>query len=155
MAELLNPEDVVITSKDGVTRTYVIHTLPYPEGRKVAALYPVANMPKVGDYKVSEEVMQVLFKFVAVRNEETGVEQRLTTMALIANHVPDAMTGLQLEVRMLAKNFDFFGKGGLFASLSRFLEQRLPSIIQTLIPLLPPSLVADVAAGLNSAKKSD
>ena len=75
-------------------------------------------------------------------------------MALIINHVPDAMTGLQLEARMLAKNFDFFGKGGISASLVRFLETRLPSIIQTLIPLLPPSLVQDFAAGLNSGKES-
>lgn len=154
MAELLNPEEIVIRGRDGVERTYILSTLPYPVGRKVAALYPTANLPKVGDYKVSEEVMQDLFKFVAIQHEDGG-QQRLTTMALITNHVPDAMTGLQLEARMLAKNFDFFGQGGISASLTRFLETRLPSIIQTLTPLLPPSLVADVAAGWNSAKKSD
>lgn len=154
MAELLNPEEVVISCGDGVERTYLISTLPYPVGRKVAALYPTANLPKIGDYKVSEEVMLDLFKHVAIQHED-GSQQRLLTMALIANHVPDAMTGLKLEARMLAKNFDFFGQGGISASLQRFLETRLPSIIRTLIPLLPPSLVADVAAGLNSAKKSD
>lgn len=153
MAELLNPEEIVITGRDGVERTYVLSTLPYPVGRKVAALYPTANLPKVGDYKVSEEVMMDLFKFVAIQHED-GSQLRLTTMALITNHVPDAMTGLQLEARMLAKNFDFFGKGGISASLVRFLETRLPSIIQTLIPLLPPSLVQDFAAGLNSGKES-
>ncbi len=154
MADLLNPEELEIEGKDGVKRTYILSTLPYPVGRKVAALYPTANLPKVGDYKVSEEVMLDLFKYVAIQHED-GRQQQLSTMALIANHVPDAMTGLQLEARMLAKNFDFFGKGGLSASLTRFLETRLPSIIQTLIPLLPPSLVQDFAAGLNSAKKSD
>lgn len=155
MAELIDPEEVVITGRDGVERTYVISILPYRVGRKVAAIYPTANMPKIGDYKVSEEVMQDLFKYVAIRNQETGADLRLTTMALLDNHVPDAMTGLNLEVRMLAKNFDFFGKGGLSESLNRFLQERLPSIIRTLTPLLPPSLVADVVAGLNSGKKSD
>lgn len=154
MTDLLNPEEVVITGRDGVERTYIISTLPYPVGRKVAALYPTANMPKIGDYKVSEEVMLDLFKFVAIRHEN-GSEQRLVNMTLLSNHVPDAMTGLNLEVRMLAKNFDFFGKGGLSESLNRFLQERLPSIIRTLTPLLPPSLVADVVAGLNSGKKSD
>ena len=65
------------------------------------------------------------------------------------------MTGLKLEAAMLAKNFDFFGQGGFSEFLKRFLETRLPAIIQTLTPLLPPSLVADVAAGWSSAKKSD
>lgn len=154
MAELLNPEELKITGRDGVERTYILSTLPYPVGRKVAALYPTANLPKVGDYKVSEEVMLDLFKFIAVQHDDGG-QQRLLSMALITNHVPDAMTGLKLEAHMLAKNFDFFGQGGLSVSLTRFLEARLPSIIQTLTPLLPQSLVADVVAGWNSAKKSD
>ena len=154
MAELLDPTELVLTGKDGVERTYVLSVLPYPVGRKVAALYPTANLPKMGDYNVSQEVMQDLFKFIAVRTEGAD-DLRLTTMALITNHVPDAMTGLKLEAAMLAKNFDFFGQGGLSKFLATFLETRLPAIIQTLTPLLPPSLVADVAAGWNSAKKSD
>lgn len=154
MAEMIDPSELTITGKDGVERTYVLSILPYPVGRKVAALYPTANMPKMGDYKVSEEVMCDLFKHVAVRTADGG-EIRLTTMALLSNHVPDAMTGLKIEAAMLAKNFDFFGKGGFLKSLATFLETRLPSIIQTLTQSLPPSLVADVVAGLNSAKKSD
>lgn len=154
MADLIDPTELVITGKDGVERTYILSTLPYPVGRKVAALYPTANLPKVGDYNVSQEVMLDLFKFIAIRKD--GVDDiRLTTMALISNHVPDTMTGLKLEASMLAKNFDFFGQGGISKSLTTFLEKRLPDLIRTLTPLLPPSLVADVAAGWNSAKKSD
>lgn len=154
MAELIEPKEYTLTGKDGVERTYVLSILPYPVGRKVAALYPTANMPKVGDYNVSQEVMQDLFKHIAVRREDAD-DLRLTTLALISNHVPDAVTGLKLEAAMLAYNFDFFGQGGLSKFLVTFLETRLPSLIKTLTPLLPPSLVADVAAGWNSAKKSD
>lgn len=154
MAELIDPTELVLTGKDGVERTYVISTLPYPVGRKVAALYPTANMPKVGDYNVSQEVMLDLFKFIAIRQEGAD-DLRLTTIQLISNHVPDTMTGLKLEAHMLAKNFDFFGQGGISKFLSTFLEKRLPELIRTLTPLLPPSLVADVVAGWNSGKKSD
>lgn len=154
MAELIDPTELVLTGKDGVERTYVLSTLPYPVGRKVAALYPTANMPKVGDYNVSQEVMLDLFKFIAIRQEGAD-DLRLTTMQLISNHVPDTMTGLKLEAHMLAKNFDFFGQGGISKFLSTFLEKHLPELIRTLTPLLPPSLVADVVAGWNSGKKSD
>lgn len=154
MAELIQPKEFTLAGKDGVERTYVLSILPYPVGRKVAALYPTANMPKVGDYNVSQEVMQDLFKHIAVRRDDAD-DLRLTTLALISNHVPDAVTGLKLEAAMLAYNFDFFGQGGLSKFLATFLETRLPSLIKTLTPLLPPSLVADVAAGWNSAKKSD
>lgn len=154
MAELIQPKEFTLTGKDGVERTYVLSILPYPVGRKVAALYPTANMPKVGDYNVSQEVMQDLFKHIAVRRDDAD-DLRLTTLALISNHVPDAVTGLKLEAAMLAYNFDFFGQGGLSKLLATFLETRLPLLIKTLTPLLPPSLVADVAAGWNSAKKSD
>lgn len=154
MAELIEPKEYTLTGKDGIERTYVLSILPYPVGRKVAALYPTANMPKVGDYNVSQEVMQDLFKHIAVRRDDAD-DLRLTTLALISNHVPDAVTGLKLEAAMLAYNFDFFGQGGLSKFLATFLETRLPSLIKTLTPLLPPSLVADVAAGWNSAKKSD
>lgn len=154
MAELIQPKEFTLAGKDGVERTYVLSILPYPVGRKVAALYPTANMPKVGDYNVSQEVMQDLFKHIAVRREDAD-DLRLTTLALISNHVPDAVTGLKLEAAMLAYNFDFFGQGGLSKFLATFLETRLPSLIKTLTPLLPPSLAADVAAGWNSAKKSD
>lgn len=154
MAELIEPKEFTLTGKDGVERTYVLSILPYPVGRKVAALYPTANMPKIGDYNVSQEVMQDLFKHIAVRRDDAD-DLRLTTLALISNHVPDAVTGLKLEAAMLAYNFDFFGQGGLSKFLATFLETRLPSLIKTLTPLLPPSLVADVVAGWNSAKKSD
>lgn len=153
MSELIQPKELVLTGKDGVERTYVLSILPYPVGRKVASLYPTANMPKIGDYNVSQEVMQDLFKYVAVRREDAD-DLRLTTLALISNHVPDAVTGLKLEASMLAYNFDFFGEGGISKFLCTFLETRLPELIRMLTPLLPPSLAADVVAGWNSAKKS-
>lgn len=151
--DLIDASEVTITDMKGVEHKYLLSILPYKTGRKVAAVYPVSNMPKVGNYAASEEVMMEMFRFIAKVNEN-GDPIRLTTSALIDNHIPDTPTGLKLEAAMLAKNFDFFGQGGLSVFLKRFSETHLPSIIKTLTPLLPPSLVQDFAAGLNS-KKSD
>lgn len=149
MAELIKPKEVKILDMDGGEHTFVISRLPYPVAREVAAVYPVSNMPKVGDYKASEAVMLKLMKHVAIQPEESDMI-RLVNMDLISNHIPDATVGLKLEAQMLAYNFDFFGQGGLSAFLKRFSETRLPSIIKTLIPLLPPSLAQEFADGLNS-----
>lgn len=151
MSELIKPKEITIKDMDGAEHTYVLSRLPYPDGRRVAAEYPVSNMPKVGNYKQSEEVMRVLFKYIHVAMDG-GHTQALSTLALIENHVPDAPTGLKLEAAMLAYNFDFFGQGGLSGFLKQFLEKHLPSIMQTVIPLLPPSLVQELQAGLKSTK---
>jgi hypothetical protein len=149
MNDLIKPKEIQITDMDGGIHTYVISRLPYPVGREVAAVYPVSNMPKVGDYKASEAIMLKLMKYVAKQPEDSDMI-RLTNMDLISNHVPDTTVGLKLEAAMLAFNFDFFGQGGISAFLKRFSETRLPSIIKTLIPLLPPSLVQEFADGLKS-----
>lgn len=149
MIDLIKPKEIELADMDGNVRTYVISRLPYPVGREVAAVYPVANMPKVGDYKASEAVMLKLMKYVAIQPEESDMI-RLSNMDLIANHIPDTTVGLKLEAAMLAYNFDFFGQGGLSGFLKGFLETRLPSIIKTLTPLLPPSLVQEFADGLKS-----
>lgn len=149
MAELIKPKEIVIQDMDGGSHTFVISRLPYPVAREVAAVYPVSNMPKVGDYKASEAVMLKLMKYTALQPEDSDMI-RLVNMDLISNHIPDATVGLKLEAAMLAFNFDFFGQGGLSAFLKRFSETRLPSIIKMLIPLLPPSLAQDFADGLNS-----
>lgn len=149
MADLIKPKEIKIQDMDGNEHTFVISRLPYPVAREVAAVYPVSNMPKVGDYKASEGVMLKLMKHVAIQPEESDMI-RLVNIDLISNHIPDATVGLKLEAQMLAYNFDFFGQGGLSAFLKRFSETRLPLIIKTLIPLLPPSLAQEFADGLKS-----
>lgn len=151
--ELIKPKDITIKDADGVERYYILSRLPYPVGRKVAAIYPVSNMPKAGNYQQSEEVMRDMFNFIHVNLGENG-SMPLSTLAMIENHVPDTTTGLRLEAAMLAYNFDFFGQGGLSGYLREFLGTHLPSIIKTLTPLLPPSLVQEFAAGLKSKENA-
>lgn len=147
--EMIKPKEIVIRDMDEVEHTFILSRLPYPVGREVAAVYPTANMPKVGDYKASEAVMLKMFKYIAKVPEDSD-PIRLVNLDLIANHIPDATVGLKLEAAMLAYNFDFFGQGGLSGYLKAFLETRLPLIIKTLTPLLPPSLVQEFVDGMKS-----
>lgn len=154
--ELIKPKDVTIIGVDGEPCTYTISRFPYRAGRKIAAVYPVANLPKLMDYNASEEAMMLLMRHIE-RVTANDYRIRLTTGALIDNHIPDPVTGLKLEAAILAYNFDFFGKGGLSSFLAKSagrLKEYLPSIIPILMELLPPSVRQDIADGLSSTQST-
>lgn len=151
--EPIKPKEVTLKDMDGGEHRFMLSRLPYPVGRKVAAVYPVANAPKIGNYAQSQDVMLDMFQFISViRRNDAGddVMIPLSNLDMISNHVPDSTVGLRLEAAMLAYNFDFFGQGGLSEFLKKLCRERLPSIIQMLTQLLPPSLVQEFAAGLKS-----
>lgn len=145
----MEQKEVTLDAPNGSSATYILFKLPYTQARKVAAYYPVSNLPKLGDYEKSEEGMRILMSNVGVRMEN-GEVQRLTTTALIDNHVTEAVIGIKLEAAALAYNFDFFGQGGLSAFLKSLAKDHLPSLIQTLMESLPQSLVQALQAGVKS-----
>lgn len=151
---LLRPKEHTITDMDGKDRTFVLSRLPYTVARKIGATYSISNIPKIGDYKTSDESMLELMSYIGVRVEGRDDPLQLSTRSLVDNHIPDARVGLLLEKAMLGYNFGFFEKGSLSGFLSRQIQEHLPSIIETLTPLLPPSLVQDFVVGLNSKKAS-
>lgn len=142
-------KEITLDAPSGKSAKYILFKLPYTQARKVAAYYPVSNLPKLGDYQKSEEGMRILMANVGVQLEN-GEVQRLTTNALIDNHVTEAVIGIKLEAAALAYNFDFFGQGGLSAFLKALAKDHLPSLIQTLMESLPPSLVQALQAGSKS-----
>lgn len=152
MSELIKPEEVVIKDRDGVEKTYIISRLPAIVGREVLAKYPIANIPKLGDYAVGEEIMLKLMSHVAVPMD-VGHPLRLSTRGLINNHVPDAESLLKLEIKMLEYNTSFFGQGRASSFLSSIISTHLPLIFKTLMDSLPPSFLQDLRAGLNSKRQ--
>lgn len=112
MNDLLQPKEIQIVTQSGETRTYVISKPPAIAGRELATQYPTANMPKLGDYKTSEDLMLKLMNYVAVVRPD-GSYQRLSNRALVDNHVPDWETLMKLEAAMIEYNVGFFARGGL------------------------------------------
>lgn len=131
MTDLLSPKRLEITRQDGKTVAFHFGKFPAIAGREIIAKYPTSNMPKIGDYAVSEETMQKVLGYVAVETA-SGAVLRLTTPALINEHAGDWQTLMTLELRALEYNSGFFGNGGL----SSFLRGSLATLQQSISPML-------------------
>lgn len=107
---MLQPKEITITTQAGEDRVYVLSKFPAVQGREIIAKYPLSAMPKLGDYAVNEETMLKLMAFVAVPRD-TGEPLRLSTRALVDNHVPEWETLARIEVAMMEYNVSFFGNG--------------------------------------------
>ena len=139
MAELIKPKEVTVKDSDGNEKTFLISKIPAIDCRKVLAMYPVANIPKIGEYQQSEEAMLLMLKCVAVEIEGRPEPLRLNSRALIDNHVTDGEQLLRLELEMLRYNSSFFGNGGNSDFFEGLIRKYLPSIIRTAMDSLPQS----------------
>lgn len=131
---LLEPKPIELAGQDGVVRHYTLSKFPAVEGREIVAKYPLSAMPKLGDYKVSEEIMLKLMAFVAVETSP-GQQLQLTTKALVNNHVPDWEVLARLEWAMLEYNCSFFGNGlnsDFFANIRAKAPQWISQILTAL-----------------------
>lgn len=151
---MIKPKTVTIKDGDGGEKEFVLSKLPAIPMREVMAKYPVSNIPKLGEYNVSKEIMLTLMSYVSVTVGDEGRMLPLSTENLVNSHVATGEQLLRLEFAMLEYNTSFFGQGrtsGFFASL---VTTHLPLIIKTLTDSLPPSLVRDLQSSLNSKEKS-
>lgn len=136
--ELIKPKEIAVKDSDGDEKTFIISKIPAVDAREVLSKYPTANIPKVGEYCTSEDAMMLMLRYVAAPIE--GREPiRLTSKALINNHVVDGEQLMRLELEMLQYNTSFFGKGGNSDFLGGLIRKYLPLIIQTAAASLPQS----------------
>ena len=131
--ELIQPKEITIKYENEDYKFY-ISKLPATVGREIVAKYPVSNMPKLGDYKVSEETMLKLISYTQ-RIYEDRV-QELTSKALIDNHIPSWEILAQLEAYMLDHNCSFFDIGKVLTSLKELKALAQPKNIKTLMDSL-------------------
>lgn len=130
---LIEPKEIVINFED-VEYKFNISKLPATVAREVISKYPISNMPKVGDYKVSEETMLKLISYTE-RVYEDRV-QPLTSKSLIDNHVPSWEILVKLEAYMLDYNCSFFDIGKVLNSLKEWKALAQPKNIKTLMDSL-------------------
>lgn len=123
--DLIQPKEIEVSGK-----IYRISKFPATVGREIVAKYPVSNMPKLGDYKVSEEIMTKLMSYVEVVLPERSI--RLSTVELVNNHVPDWEALAKLEWEMLQYNCSFLTNGkssNFLEKLARLAEQKISEIL--------------------------
>lgn len=136
---MLQPKEQSITLADGSEKTFILHKFPAVEGREIVTQYPLSALPKLGDYKVNEEIMLKLLSYVGVRNDDTGNVLMLTTRALVNNHVPDFEALMRLEAAMLEYNCSFFANGKVLTFFEAIAAKAQTLISKTLTDLLPQS----------------
>lgn len=152
---MLQPKEVPIKTQDGGERVYVLSKFPAIAGREIIAKYPLSAMPKLGDYAVNEETMLKLMSYVGVPGVgANGEPLRLTTRALVDNHVPDFETLMRIEIAMMEYNVSFFGSGLALGSFEGLARKAISWIVRTLTDSLPPSVVQDLQRSVNSAKNT-
>lgn len=138
--ELIKPQQIEVKTRDGETRTYFVSRFPATYGREIIAKYPLSAMPKLGDYAVNEETMLKLMGYVAVPHPETGGPgMRLSTRALVDNHVPDWEALARIEVAMMEYNVSFFGNGRASTFFEGFAKKAQAWISKTLMDSLAQS----------------
>lgn len=118
---MIEPKELELEGK-----TYILSKFPAIAGREIIAKYPVANMPKLGDYGVSEETMLKLMAFVAVKTDNGEI--KLTTRALIDNHVTSWEALAKLEWAMMEYNCSFF-QNGKASTFFEGIAAKLPQLI--------------------------
>lgn len=142
---LLFPETVEIECQDGTKKTFTIGKFPAIAGRELVTMYPLTAVPKVGNYQANMDVVRKLMHYVEVPAEVdamgTAVRPpiRLTSDALIDNHVPDFECLYRLEFALIQKNFSFFqnGKGrSLLESLGQNSMAKITNVLTQWLPQL-------------------
>ena len=131
---MIEPKPITLKQADGAEKTFILSKFPAIDGREIVAKYPVSNMPKIGDYEVSEQVMLKVTAFVAVE-VDGGNTIPLSTKALVNNHVGDWETLAKLEWAMLEYNCSFFGNGRTLDFSAIILQKVQPLISQILTAL--------------------
>lgn len=138
---MLEPKSVPIKTQSGEEKTFVISKFPAVAGREIISKYPLSNVPKLGDYAISEETMLKLMAYVGVETAP-GQTLPLSTRALVDNHVPDWETLARIEFEMLRYNCSFFSQGlnsDFFASIAPKLQQWISQISTALLAQSSPT----------------
>jgi hypothetical protein len=140
---LIKPKIVIIVDGDGVEKEFIISRLPATVGREICTQYPTSNIPKLGSYALSEELMLKLMTYVGIPKESGSTEPllMLKSKALVDNHAADFEQLMRLEAAMMEYNVSFFrgGKGSTFLSglLQTFLQSATPTLTGLLAQFLP------------------
>lgn len=137
---MIDPKEITIIYEDEEFK-YIISKFPATVGREIITKYPVANLPKIGEYTVSEEIMLKLMCYVERAYEDRTLA--LTNKALVDNHVPNWEILVKLELAMIEYNCSFFRNGKGLDFLKRLQSLAVPKIIEMLTALSGKSLQAE------------
>ena len=131
---LIQPKEIVINF-EGEELKFNIGKFPATVGREIITQYPINNIPKVGSYLQSEEIMLKLMKFVErVYDDKDPIP--LVNKTLIDNHIPSWEVLIKIEAFVIDYNCSFFELGKVLSSLKEWKALAEPKNIKTLMDSL-------------------
>lgn len=131
---LINPKEITITF-EGEELKFNIGKFPATVGREIITQYPINNIPKVGSYLQSEEIMLKLMKFVErVYDDKDPIP--LVNKTLIDNHIPSWEVLIKIEAFVIDYNCSFFELGKVLSSLKEWKALAEPKNIKMLMDSL-------------------
>lgn len=131
---LIQPKEIVINF-EGKELKFNIGKFPATVGREIITQYPINNIPKVGSYLQSEEIMLKLMKFVErVYDDKDPIP--LVNKTLIDNHIPSWEVLIKIEAFVIDYNCSFFELGKVLSSLKEWKALAEPKNIKTLMDSL-------------------
>lgn len=143
---LIQPKEIVINF-EGEELKFNIGKFPATVGREIITQYPINNIPKVGSYLQSEEIMLKLMRFVErVYDDKDPIP--LVNKTLIDNHIPSWEVLIKIEAFVIDYNCSFFELGKVLSSLKEWKALAEPKNIKTLMD----SLVSLSQAGKQPSK---
>ncbi len=131
---LINPKEITLEF-EGEKLRFNIGKFPATVGREIISKYPVANMPKLGEYKISEETMLKLMCYVErVYDDQEPIP--LVNRTLVDNHIPSWEVLVKIEAYVIDYNCSFFELGKVLNSLKEWRVLAEPKNIRTLMDSL-------------------
>lgn len=112
-------------------KNYRLHKMTSRAAREyITQISSIVPFKGLGDYKLNEELLLKMLKFVGVVLQDGNVLY-LTTPELVDNHTI-IETLLLLEKEMIVYNFGFFPLGKILGSFEGF-AQKLPPLISKIL----------------------
>lgn len=130
METLREPQEY--TTSDG--EKYKISKFDCLTGREIMLQYPVSNLPKLGEYEISQQMALKSMSFV--EHEINGRWVRLENPGLVKQHIKSWESLVELEKAMIVYNFSFFQNGAVFdflKNLGTTLEGQVTKILTQLL----------------------
>lgn len=128
---MIEPVERTFDLAGGGQKTFTLHKFDALAGREIITQYPISGLPKIGEYKVNEDIVVKLMAFVGVTTD-AGPLLMLSSRDLIKNHVPEWETLAKIEWAMIEYNCSFFADGSVSSFLDDLL-QKLPQLLSSML----------------------
>ena len=141
--ELIEPKEIELPDQGGKPHKFIISKFSAFDGREICTQYPMSALPKLGDYKANEEILQKMLGYVAVPMPNGAAPLRLSTREVAENHVKDWELLAKLELALMQYNTSFFfeGRSSVFLkALADKLHPFLSAILTTSLAQLSQTI---------------